>query len=141
MTSEFAQNVYEITGRIPRGNVMTYGQIAKLMGKVGAGQAIGRVLAGNTDPMIPCHRVCCSDGKISGYFGSSSDTAIKRRIKKLETEGIVIRNGKIVNMENILFNGSDQNVLSKDQLIKQKDEQEDEQEDEQKEYLKPSVLG
>jgi O-6-methylguanine DNA methyltransferase len=124
MTSEFAQNVYEITRKIPRGNVMTYGQIARLIGRVGAGQAIGRVLAANTDPKIPCHRVCCSDGKISGYFGSSSDTAIKHRIKKLEKEGVVIRNGKIVNMGNILFNGSDQNVLSKDQLIEQEQEEE-----------------
>ena len=108
MKSEFANNVYEMTTKIPLGNVMTYGQIAKLLGNPRASQAVGKVLAANTNLKIPCHRVVCGDGKISGYFGSSSCIAIKNRIKIMEHEGIEIKNGKIIGLNNILFDPNDQ---------------------------------
>lgn len=103
MLSEFSQNVTEIVVKIPNGKVMTYGQIAKLLGKDRASQAVGRSLASNTDKNVPCHRVVCTDGKISGYFGSSSQVAIKKRIKILEQEGVEIKDGKIIGLEDILF--------------------------------------
>lgn len=44
MTESFADRVHEAVSRIPRGRVGTYGQIAALIGKPGAAQAVGRAM-------------------------------------------------------------------------------------------------
>ena len=62
--SAFDKEVYDIVKAIPRGRVLTYGQIARLAGRPHysrmVGQALGRV---PVDENVPCHRVVNSNGR------------------------------------------------------------------------------
>lgn len=65
----FKERVYSIVRKIPKGKVLTYKQVAKQAGKPNAFRAVGNIMAANSDPEIPCHRVIRSDGKVGGYNG------------------------------------------------------------------------
>lgn len=65
--SDFKDNVYEVVRQIPKGMVMTYGDVAKAAGSPGAARAVGTILSQNYDPNIPCHRVIRADGKTGEY--------------------------------------------------------------------------
>ena len=82
MTS-FQEKVYQAVKKIPPGEVMTYEELAKKVGRPKAWRAIGNILAKNQNPQIPCHRVIRSDRKIGGY-----NRGIKRKIYLLKKEGI-----------------------------------------------------
>ncbi len=78
----FAQKVYAIVAKIPKGMMMTYAGVAKKAGKPGAARAIGTIMSKNRDKRVPCHRVIRSDGGMGGYaFGG---VAKKRAILKRE---------------------------------------------------------
>ena len=83
--------IYEIVSHIPVGEVMTYGQIAKLVGT--SPRHVGNVLHRNIDPEnIPCHRVVNSKGEVAkNYaFGGSA----KQR-QKLISEGVEFANNRV----------------------------------------------
>lgn len=63
----FREKVFQIVRSIPKGNVMTYRQVAEASGRPGAWRAVGNILTKNYDPLIPCHRVIRSDGTSGGY--------------------------------------------------------------------------
>jgi methylated-DNA-[protein]-cysteine S-methyltransferase len=69
---------------IPRGETLTYGEVARLAGFPGAARAVGSLMARNFDPKIPCHRVIRSDGRPGEYNRGGED--VKRKL--LEREGI-----------------------------------------------------
>jgi len=77
----FAQNVLEVVIKIPRGETLTYKEVARAAGSPQAYRAVGNILHNNHDLKIPCHRVIRSDGKIGGY-----NRGVKLKIKKLEEE-------------------------------------------------------
>lgn len=78
---EFQRAVLEAVASIPPGQTLTYGQIARKIGKPKAARAVGAALAKNPFPLvIPCHRVVAADG-IGGYSGGSD---LKRRLLDLE---------------------------------------------------------
>jgi methylated-DNA-[protein]-cysteine S-methyltransferase len=67
---------------IPRGEVVTYGELAALAGRPGAARAAGTFCARNPLPIfVPCHRVVAANG--IGTYGSSG-VAYKRRLLELE---------------------------------------------------------
>ncbi len=69
--SGFQQDVLMACKEIPFGEVRTYGELAKAVGKSGAAQAVGGVMARNPIPLvIPCHRVIAADGGLHGYSAS-----------------------------------------------------------------------
>ncbi|HEY4704215.1 MAG TPA: methylated-DNA--[protein]-cysteine S-methyltransferase [Thermoplasmata archaeon] len=79
--TEFERKVYAATRRIPPGEVRTYGDIARAIGKPGASRAVGNALGKNPACIvIPCHRVVASDG-LGGFTGG---LAWKRRLLHLE---------------------------------------------------------
>ena len=79
--TEFERRVYAATRRIPPGEVRTYGDIARVIGKPGASRAVGNALGKNPACIvIPCHRVVASDG-LGGFTGG---LAWKRRLLHLE---------------------------------------------------------
>lgn len=80
----FQDQIYSIVKRIPKGSVLTYKDVAKLVGKPKAYRAVGNILNKNIDPKIPCHRVIRSDGKLGGYNRGSKQ---KRLILKKEGFG------------------------------------------------------
>jgi len=82
--TKFQMDVLLACARIPKGQVRTYGQLAKAIGKPRASRAVGSALAINPlAPLIPCHRVIRSDGRLGGYSGRGG---IKRKKKMLEKE-------------------------------------------------------
>lgn len=70
----FFEKVYEVVRKIPVGKVMTYGQIADLLGTKDA-RRVGHALHANHDPGVPCHRVVNKDGRLApGYaFGGPNE--------------------------------------------------------------------
>lgn len=82
--STFEQKVLKIVGKIPKGNVLTYRQVAIKAGSANASRAVGSILKKNYNPAIPCHRVIRSDGKI-GEYNRGKD----KKIKLLKAEGAI----------------------------------------------------
>ena len=67
MTSLFFTRVYQVVKKIPRGQVLTYQEVARLAGFPKAARAVGSALNKNYDLAIPCHRVIRSDGTLGQY--------------------------------------------------------------------------
>lgn len=66
----FQEGALKITYKIPYGQVVTYADIARQIGKPNAARAVGRAEATNPMPLvIPCHRVIGTDGGLHGYGG------------------------------------------------------------------------
>ncbi|MDQ3090018.1 MAG: MGMT family protein [bacterium] len=78
----FKEDIYLIVKKIPKGKVLTYKEVAKIIGRPKAYRAVGNILGKNIDPKVPCHRVIRSDGKIGGYRDGSAF-----KIKRLTEEG------------------------------------------------------
>ena len=82
--SDFEKDVCRVVSDIPRGEVRSYGWVAKQIGRPRAYRAVGSALHKNPYPgPIPCHRVVKSDGSIGGY---SKGVSRKRRL--LKSEGV-----------------------------------------------------
>ncbi|HIH09486.1 MAG TPA: MGMT family protein [Candidatus Diapherotrites archaeon] len=98
-TKSFGFCALEMMEKIPKGKVTTYRQIALALKNPNACRAVGNACNKNPfAPKIPCHRVVSSDGSIGGYaFG------IRDKIRLLESEGIKIRKGRVVDFEKKLF--------------------------------------
>ena len=78
----FDKKVWKATQKIPYGQVRTYKDIAKMIGKPKASRAVGNALGRNPIPiLIPCHRVIASNGTLGGY---SSGLKIKKILLTLE---------------------------------------------------------
>lgn len=63
----FTERVYDVVRKIPKGETLTYGEVAKRSASPNASRAVGNILNKNYNPEIPCHRVIRSDGKTGGY--------------------------------------------------------------------------
>ena len=87
----YRERVYELVRQIPRGHVMTYGQIADILGEGYTARKVGYVMHGADTENVPWQRVInsqgtCSTGKMTLPHNLQQDM--------LETEGIEFRNGK-----------------------------------------------
>jgi len=87
--TKFQKQVFKIVKKIPRGKVMTYGEIAWKSGYPKAWRAVGNILNKNKDSKISCHRVIRSDGEIGGY-----NLGKKKKLILLRKEGIKIKRRK-----------------------------------------------
>lgn len=67
MKPRFTEKVYAVVKKIPKGQTLTYKQVAKLAGSENASRAVGNILNKNYNPEIPCHRVIKSTGEPGGY--------------------------------------------------------------------------
>ncbi len=80
--TEFQRQVFAAVQSIPRGQTLTYGEVALLVGRPGAARAVGQTMAKNPFLiLVPCHRVVSKEGL--GGFGWGLEA--KRRL--LEAEG------------------------------------------------------
>ena len=78
----FQKRVWEVTRRIPRGQTMTYGEIARQIGSPRAARAVGQAMARNHWPVVvPCHRVVGHGGQLTGFGGG---LAMKQRMLEME---------------------------------------------------------
>lgn len=77
----FKEKVFAIVKQIPKGEMLTYKQVAAKVGRPRAYRAVGNILNTNYDPAIPCHRVVRSDGKTGGW-----NRGAEKKAKLLEKE-------------------------------------------------------
>lgn len=97
--TEFAEKVYKILKKVPKGKITTYKQLAIAVGSPSCARAIGNVLHINPyAPIVPCHRVVKSDGKLGGFA-----SGCENKKKLLEEEGIEISNDFSVNLKKYEF--------------------------------------
>ncbi|MBM0205709.1 methylated-DNA--[protein]-cysteine S-methyltransferase [Micromonospora sp. STR1s_5] len=80
--SDFERAVWREMTRIPYGETLTYGEVARLVGDPGAARAVGVACNRNPVPVIvPCHRIVGAGGKLVGFGGG-----LPRKVKLLELE-------------------------------------------------------
>ena len=93
------QKIYKKLLEVPKGQITTYGKLAKAVGLKNGQRTVGKIMNKNPYPVIiPCHRVVMSTGKIGGYaYGEHI------KIKLLNDEGIQIKNGKIIDLEKKVY--------------------------------------
>jgi methylated-DNA-[protein]-cysteine S-methyltransferase len=78
----FQREVWSTIRSIPYGETVSYGELARQVGRPKAYRAVGAANGRNPIPIvIPCHRVIGSDGSLTGFGGG---LAIKRRLLELE---------------------------------------------------------
>jgi O-6-methylguanine DNA methyltransferase len=64
----FFRRVWEEVGRVPYGETRSYAEIARAVGEPRATRAVGAANGANpVAPLVPCHRVVGSDGRLTGY--------------------------------------------------------------------------
>jgi methylated-DNA-protein-cysteine methyltransferase related protein len=84
----FEKRVYDLVAAIPPGKVLTYGQIALLLGEPRRARHVGRAMSQAPGQMrLPCHRVVNAKGEMSPpeVFGDG----VQRH--RLESEGVPFR--------------------------------------------------
>jgi O-6-methylguanine DNA methyltransferase len=83
----FYQKVWKECSKIPEGKTITYKELAVKIGHPKACRAVGLALKKNPfAPVIPCHRVIGSSGKMVGY---SAPGGIVKKRKMLKREGAI----------------------------------------------------
>ena len=97
--TSFFERVYQIVARIPYGRVISYGQIARMLGCPGAARTVGWAL-GACPEHLPWQRVVRADGSIAG--GGFAEL----RRAMLEGEGVRFLPGGRVDMEACEWSGS-----------------------------------
>ena len=81
---DFHARSLRLVQAIPCGEVRTYGEVARALGKPGAAIAVGSANAANPIPLVlPCHRLVGSDRRLHGY-GGPGGVATKAWLLRLE---------------------------------------------------------
>jgi methylated-DNA-protein-cysteine methyltransferase-like protein len=89
------KEVYKIVKKIPRGKVMTYGQIAQIL-KVKDTRKISWALHANKSVEVPCHRVVNKEGHLAKNFAFNG---MEEQQRRLESEGIVFEKDLYVDLD------------------------------------------
>src|SRR5437763_370008 len=96
--TDFKNKVYELVAQIPKGSLMTYGQLAALAGHPYAARIVGGI-AHWGDPNLPWQRVVKKDGSLAeGYPGGTQGHK-----QVLEGEGIFVNEDYKVDIERLLW--------------------------------------
>lgn len=96
-SAAFRQDVYSIVAAIPRGKVMSYGQIAELIGRPQNARLVGNVLRGATTELaLPCHRVVNSQGRTAPHWPAQQEV--------LAAEGVAFKSSGLVDMRKCRWN-------------------------------------
>ena len=90
--SSFFLDVYKIVAQVPRGKVVSYGRIARMLGKPRGGRVVGWAMRSCPDG-LPWQRVVMADGSITG----GEHSALRRAL--LEEEGVIFLEGGKVDMD------------------------------------------
>ena len=77
----FTEKVRTVVSKIPKGETLSYKEVARRAGNAKASRAVGNILNKNHDRRIPCHRVIRSDGRPGGY-----NRGAKNKIRLLKAE-------------------------------------------------------
>lgn len=87
------EEVYKFLRTIPKGKVVTYGQIAEYLGNKKLARVVGNILHNNPDKeKYPCYKVVDSKGNLSRNFAFGG---IEKQKEYLEKDGIIVINYKV----------------------------------------------
>ena len=88
--------VYDLVKKIPRGRVMTYGQVAKTLRLAGGARTAGRAMAASPSGCgVPWHRVVGAGGRL---LIREPHASLQRKL--LESEGLELAEKRILNFGN-----------------------------------------
>lgn len=95
---DYRERVYEVVRRIPPGRVMTYGQIAEILGEGYTARTVGYVMHGADTENVPWQRVInakggCSTGKMT--------VPVDLQQKMLEDEGVKFNEKGLCELESV----------------------------------------
>jgi methylated-DNA-protein-cysteine methyltransferase-like protein len=85
LRASFYTDVWALVRQVPRGKVVTYGQVAAWLGNPRAARAVGYAMFNVDDPAVPWQRVINAKGEVS-EGGHPHRPALQRRL--LEAEGV-----------------------------------------------------
>jgi len=94
---KFSDKVYKLCKKIPTGKVSTYKILAGELDSK-AYRAVGQILNKNKSSKVPCHRVVASTGHLQGFA-----SGLDNKAKILRSEGIKVKNNKIIDFEKVLY--------------------------------------
>jgi len=93
------EKVYQVVKKIPRGKVMTYGEVGIKLGV--SPRTVGWALHANRDLKVPCHRVVNKEGKLAQNYGFGGWREQKSR---LIVEKAIFADEVHVNLDKCRFN-------------------------------------
>ena len=97
MEESFAERVYVYVMAVPKGRVVSYGQVARAIGCPRAARQVGRALHNNPRfGVVPCHRVLFQNRSLAPAFAFGGTDA-QRAL--LEAEGVVVSPDGFVDMK------------------------------------------
>lgn len=83
----FQREVLDACRTVAYGDTITYGQLARLIGRPDASRAVGGAMARNPIPLVlPCHRIVASSGRLGG-FSAEQGVRLKQWLLDLEASG------------------------------------------------------
>jgi len=95
-----SEYTYYLVRQIPAGKVSTYGAVAQALGNIHYARAVGKYMNKNPNAdTMPCFKIVYADGRLGGF-----GLGIKDKIRRLNEDGIEVKNGRIVNFEQVFFN-------------------------------------
>ena len=87
------QETFDFLTLIPKGKVVTYGQIAEYLGNKGLARVVGNILHNNpSEELFPCYKVVNSQGKLAPNFVFGG---VDEQKKRLEKDGIKVIKNKV----------------------------------------------
>lgn len=87
------QAVYDLLAALPRGRVITYGELARRLGNKKWARSVGNALHANPDgDKYPCYKVVNSKGMLSNAYAFGGAETQKRRLEK---EGIPVADMRV----------------------------------------------
>lgn len=105
--AEFKDRVYALVADIPKGRVMTYGQLAALAGAAWAAWEVGQIA--HTGPAnLPWQRVVNKQGGLAaGWPGGGRDG----HRAALEADGVIVSDDYTVDVKGLIWNPNQTNLL------------------------------
>jgi len=101
-TAAIYKGIFDLVRCIPKGRVTSYGAVAKALGLKSGARMVGRAMSfvGGEKPPVPVQRVVNSTGHLSGDDGT--------RQKKLEAEGVQVKNGRVTAFNQLFWDPLDE---------------------------------
>lgn len=108
---DFKEAVYRLVKSIPKGKVMTYGQIASLLGRPRAAQYVGWTLHWSDQSQIPYQRVVNRFGELASGYTTGGRMAHKH---DLEMEGVAVKEDLTIDLEKYLWHPNPEQIPAVD---------------------------
>ena len=92
-SEESLQAIWNVVARIPRGQISSYGEVARAAGLPGRARLAGKALRLMPEDMnLPWHRVMGAGGRIVFPKGSRQ---FREQARLLRSEGVVVKDGRV----------------------------------------------